>query len=77
MTVDAVGRVVIPKAMRDALGLKPGSKVDLSWYGTGIQITPHGRGAHLETNEHGELVAVGEGVLTDEEMYRLIDEGRR
>ena len=77
MTVDAVGRIVIPKQMRDALGLRPGAKVDVSFYGAGIQVVPHGRGARLVEDEHGHLVIAGEGSITDEDVFRLIDEGRR
>lgn len=75
-TVDAVGRIVIPKKLREALGLHQGSKVDISFYGAGLQVLPHGRGARL-IGKDGVLVATADGVLTDEQMYRLIDEGRR
>ncbi|HHW82265.1 MAG TPA: AbrB/MazE/SpoVT family DNA-binding domain-containing protein, partial [Actinomycetales bacterium] len=39
-TIDSGGRLLLPKALRDALGLVPGSKVDISRYGMGLQITP-------------------------------------
>ncbi len=39
-TIDSVGRIVVPKALRDALGLGPGTRVDLSLYGAGIQLIP-------------------------------------
>lgn len=75
-TIDAVGRIVVPKALRDELGLTPGSTVDISRYGAGLQLVPHGRTARL-VEEGGHLVATGEGTLDDETMYRLIDAGRR
>ena len=34
-TVDELGRVVVPKPLRDALGLEPGTEVDVSAYGRG------------------------------------------
>jgi AbrB family looped-hinge helix DNA binding protein len=40
--IDSVGRTVLPKQLRDALGLTPGTKVDISPYGSGVQITPGG-----------------------------------
>lgn len=73
--VDSVGRILLPKALRDAVGLHPGSTVDISFYGAGLQITPGGRTARL-VEEDGLLVAAGDTVVTDEMMYRLIDEGR-
>ena len=37
VTIDAFGRVVIPQPLRDALGLTPGTVVDVSRYGPGLQ----------------------------------------
>ena len=75
-TIDAAGRIVVPKALRDQLGLTPGSTVDISVYGAALAVVPHGRGGRL-VEEDGHLVATGDGVLTDEAMYALIDAGRR
>ena len=73
--VDSVGRILIPKAMRDELGLRAGATVDLSWYGAGIQIVPHGRTARL-IDEDGRLVLTGSGTITEDDVLQLIDEGR-
>lgn len=75
-TVDAVGRVVLPKALRDELGLLPGSKVDISRYGNGLQMSPVSRTAQLVT-ENGALVATGQTIIDDETVFGLIDSGRR
>lgn len=68
---------MLPKALRDALGLAPGSTVDISAYGAGVQITPGGRTARLEREPGGRLVSRGETVVTDDVMFGLIDTGRR
>ncbi len=75
-TVDSVGRIVVPKSLRDELGLVPGSKVDVSRYGAGLAVVPGGRTARL-VEEDGVLVATSDTVIDDETMYRLIDAGRR
>ncbi len=75
-TVDSVGRIVLPKALRDALGLQPGSTVDISQYGSGLQVIPSGRTAQL-VEENGVLVARGGTVIDDDTMFALIDAGRR
>ncbi len=75
-TVDAVGRIVVPKALRDALGLTAGSRVDVSRYGAGLQIVLAGRTARL-VDESGVLVATGETQIDDEVVFGLIDSGRR
>lgn len=72
-----MGRVVVPKPLRDALGLIPGTVVDISRYGSGVQITPGGRTARLERDAAGRLVARSDTVVTDEMMFALIDAGRR
>jgi AbrB family looped-hinge helix DNA binding protein len=74
--VDSVGRVVLPKPLRDALGLTPGSVVDISRYGSGLQLVPSGRTARL-VEEDGALVVAGETPLDDETLFGLIDAGRR
>ena len=74
--VDSVGRVVVPKPMREAVGLTPGSSVDISRYGSGLQITPTGRVARL-VEEDGALVVTGSTTIDDKDVFDLIDSGRR
>ena len=74
--VDSMGRVVIPKALRDELGLIPGTEIDISRFGGGVHIEPGRRTARLE-QEGKYMVIVGDGRLTDEQMFALIDAGRR
>jgi len=40
VTVSTKYQVVIPKAIRDALGLKPGQKVQAIQYGNRIELIP-------------------------------------
>jgi AbrB family looped-hinge helix DNA binding protein len=75
-TVDAVGRVVVPKAMRDALGLLPGTKVEITRYGAGLQLTLVGRTARI-VSEDGVPVATGDTVIDDDVVLGLLDSGRR
>jgi AbrB family looped-hinge helix DNA binding protein len=74
--VDQVGRIVLPKVLRDRLGLLPGSVVDVSEYGDGLHIAPVGRSARLE-RRMGKLVAVSDTPVTDEDVLGLLDAGRR
>ncbi len=75
-TVDSVGRIVLPKPLRDALGLRAGSTVDVSRYGAGLALVPTGRTARL-VEEDGVLVATGETTIDDDDVFGLIDSGQR
>lgn len=74
--IDQAGRIVLPKPIRDALGLLPGTRVDISAYGAGAQILPTGRTARL-VEEDGVLVAAGETPVDDDVVLALIDAGRK
>ena len=75
-TIDQVGRVVVPKALRDQLGLVAGSTVDISLYGDGLHLAPSGRTARLERRD-GRLVAVSDTVVSDQDVLDLVDSIRR
>ena len=74
--IDSVGRLVVPKPLRDALGLRPGSTVDISRYGAGLAVIPTGRTARV-VDEDGVLVATGDTTIDDDTVFGLVDSGRR
>ena len=76
VTMDSVGRIVVPKPLRDALGLQTGSTVDISQYGAGLQLIPVGRTARL-VEESGVLLATGDTQIDDHVVFGLMDSGRR
>lgn len=76
VTIDAFGRVVIPQPLRDALGLTPGTVVDVSRCGPGLQLVPVGQTARLAGSDGG-LVAESSTEVTDEVVLDLLDAGRR
>jgi AbrB family looped-hinge helix DNA binding protein len=74
--VDDVGRIVLPKPLRDRLGLTAGSTVDVSLYGDGLHVSPGGRTARLE-RRGGTLVAVSDTAVSDDDVFDLVDSIRR
>jgi AbrB family looped-hinge helix DNA binding protein len=76
VVIDQAGRIVLPKPIRDALGLLPGTTVDITPYGAGAQLLPAGRTARL-VEEGGVLVAEAETRVDDDVVFALIDAGRK
>jgi AbrB family looped-hinge helix DNA binding protein len=46
-TIDAAGRIVVPKALRDQFHLTPGSEIDIESMADGVIIRPADRDASL------------------------------
>jgi len=67
---------MVPKVLREQLGLVPGSTVDVSLYGDGLHLAPAGRTARIERRA-GKLVAVADTVVTDDVVLGLVDSIRR
>jgi AbrB family looped-hinge helix DNA binding protein len=74
--VDSEGRIVVPKAMREALGLVPGSIVDIAPHGPGLVIVPGGRTARL-VEVDGVLVGTSDTAIDDDVVYAVIDARRK
>ena len=77
--VDRLGRLVIPKALRVALGITPDTPLELIPDGSGLRIEPVQRRARpIETRDGLPLLGRVEGaVLTDDEVRRLRDDTQR
>jgi len=75
-TIDSVGRIVVPKQLRDSLGMQPGTIVDVSAYGAGLQVLPAGRTARI-VQVDGRTVAESDTPVTDDIVFGLIDSLRR
>jgi AbrB family looped-hinge helix DNA binding protein len=74
-TIDQAGRLVIPKALREALGLVPG-EVEVSADGAGLHIEP--LADDLLDDEDGLLVIpAGDVAVSDEFVRALRDADQR
>lgn len=73
-TIDNAGRVVIPRALRDRVGLGAG-EVEISVDGAGVRIVPVAGDELVEVD--GRLAIPASGARIDDELVReLIDADR-
>jgi len=74
-TIDTAGRLVIPKALRDEIGLRPG-EVDVTVSGAALRVEPAAGEEVSETD--GYLVIPASGECVDDELVRALrDAGQR
>jgi len=75
---DRAGRVVIPKALREGAGIKPGDPLEIRLVGDHLEIEPAPLPVKLE-RRGSLLVAVPEGprpVLAEETVARTVEDLR-
>lgn len=74
-TIDSAGRLVIPKPLRDHLGLRPG-EVEVTADGAALRVEPLA-GDSLDERD-GRLVIPAGGVEINDEIVRTLrDAGQR
>jgi AbrB family looped-hinge helix DNA binding protein len=74
-TIDAAGRLVIPKQLRDRLGLQPG-EVDVEADGADLRVRPVADD-HLVEEDGWLLVPASGTTLTDADVQALRDADQR
>jgi AbrB family looped-hinge helix DNA binding protein len=57
ITIDNAGRIVVPKALRDALHLSGGDEVEIELDGERLTLTPAPRKVKLRRGPHGILTS--------------------
>ena len=78
-TIDKAGRVVVPKPMRDELGLRGGAEIEIALVDGHIEIEPVASHIRLERKD-GRLVAVSDRempALTAEMVRDVLEQVRR
>ncbi len=73
-TIDKAGRLVIPKPLRDQLGLRPGD-VELTADGAALRLVPVHEDTLIEAD--GRLVIPASGITIDAELVQALGEADR
>ncbi len=75
LIVDKAGRVILPKPVRDRLGLKPGGALEVEETAEGVTLKPVRHHPPLVKGKKGLWVYTGE-VPPGFDIVRAIDEAR-
>ena len=78
-TIDRAGRIVIPKQIRDALGLTPDTELEITIDGGGVRLepVPHRERPVEESDGLPLLGWIEHAHLTDADVKRLRDDLQR
>ncbi|WP_300007833.1 AbrB/MazE/SpoVT family DNA-binding domain-containing protein [Pseudonocardia sp.] len=79
LTIDAAGRVVIPKQVRDRLGLTAGSELELDELGDHVELRPAGRDVWIDRSDGRPVARAAADAprLTADDVRTLVDRQRR
>jgi AbrB family looped-hinge helix DNA binding protein len=76
-TIDAAGRIVVPKALRDELGFAPGTELELDAVDNRLEVTVPSRVRIAEDERGVYLVADTDEKLTVEQVREIVERSRR
>lgn len=78
-TIDTAGRLVVPKAARDELGLAPGTELEVTVVDRHIELEVPATPMRLEEREHGVVAVVDRRmpVLTADQVRDTLERIRR
>jgi AbrB family looped-hinge helix DNA binding protein len=73
VTIDSAGRVVVPKQLRDELGLTPEVPLEIDVVDGHLEISAPSTTAKLVRGPHGPYFAATGTPLTDEDVRRTLE----
>ena len=79
VAIDAAGRIVVPKRVRDELGLAPGTELELRTVDRRIELAVAATPMRLEEHEHGVVAVTDRAMptLTSEQVRETLERVRR
>lgn len=73
VTIDRAGRIVVPKAMRDELGLEPDTPLDIELVDGHLEISPPASSARLVEGPHGLVIETPGATITDAQIRATLE----
>lgn len=76
-TIDAAGRIVVPKPLRERLGFAPGTELEIEAVDGRLEITTPSRVRVEDGPQGARFVADEAGPLSAAQVRELMEQGRR
>ena len=73
VTIDKAGRIVVPKAMRDELGLDPETPLEIELVDGRLELSPPESSARIVEGPHGPVIETAGTTITDEQVRRTLE----
>jgi AbrB family looped-hinge helix DNA binding protein len=76
--IDGAGRIVVPKDVRERLGLSAGTELDLAVFDDRIELSVEHPRARVELRDGLPVIVAPDGApaMTDDDVRALLEEGR-
>lgn len=76
VSIDRAGRIVVPKPVREELGLSPGSALELDVVEGRLELSVAHDAPKVIDGPNGPLVAATGTPITDDEVRRVLEAAR-
>lgn len=76
VTIDRAGRIVVPKPLRDLLGLSPGTPLEIEAVEGHLELRTQTGLARVVEGPNGPVIAATGTVVSDEDVRRALEAAR-
>jgi AbrB family looped-hinge helix DNA binding protein len=76
VAIDKAGRIVVPKPLRDELGIAPGTPLEIEVVDGHLELSAPYRPPTVVEGPNGPVVAVTGTPITDEDVRRVLEAAR-
>jgi AbrB family looped-hinge helix DNA binding protein len=73
VTIDRAGRIVVPKAMRDELGLTPETPLEIEVVEGHLEVSPPESSARIVEGPHGPVIEKTGVTVTDAQIRETLE----